>query len=341
MEDARYTTMSSGQGRSPGFRRRPLQVAALWIMAGRVAAGGDPLDAYAVRFHATKPPVHLEYRVAYRFLALEWRQLARAELEFTGGLWSNRVTGATLSAARMDLCVDSPDQPGQRSRASVHARLLTVMTLPDLQILFYGKASREYFNPVFGHRSESHDISLYDMESGKLRFWRTNCLTGEVTSELANAVALAKQSRQVLPTLTALRDVYRGDRPMLTPQDRFSVQVSIDDRVVPLLITTKRDRAPVRLAGAAPSVLRMEVAPEAGSGIHARLFRAWVVPYRVAATECGDDLLRDLSARATPEGLVPLAVDYSLTLGSVRCTLTGLWALTNAPASETSSRAEE
>ena len=120
---------------------------------------------------------------------------------------------------------------------------------------------------------------------------------------------------------------------MLMPQDRFSVHVSVDDRVVPLLITTRRDSAPVDLEGNKPSAMMMEVAPEKGSGIRARPFRAWVVPYGVAAALSGDALLRDLAARATPEGVVPLAVDYGLTLGSVRCTLTGLRAITNAPAS--------
>jgi hypothetical protein len=318
-----------------------LQASVSVLIAGDVG-GADPLDEYASQFRPVKPTLHIEYRVAYRLLAFELRQLARAELEVTNGTWSNRITGVTKPAALMDLRVGSLDsgRPPEQCRASVHARLLAVSTLPDLQVLLYGKTSHEWYNPTFGRRAEVHDISLYDMESGSLQFWKTNCVTGETTTNLSKAALLAEQSRQILPTFDVLREACRGNRPMLAPANGVSVQVSVDERVVPLSITTRRGRAPVSLDRNMPFALEVTVAPPRGSGIRARPFRAWVLPYRDAAELSGDAALTRMASQASPEGLVPLAVDYGLAIGSVRCTLTGMRALTNAPLNGMSSADE-
>lgn len=342
-------TSSRGKPRfpAPAGPRRALSAlflpwAAVTFAIARATACADALDDYAARFHPAKPTLSIQYRVAYRLLAFELRQLAGAELTLTGGTWSNRFTGAAVPAALMDLRVDSPDsgRPPEQSRASVHAHLMAVATLPDLQILLYAKTTQEWYNPTFGRRTEVHDISLYSMESGTLQFWKTNCVTGKISTNLSNAASLADQSRQVLPVLNALREAFRGDRPMLTAADAVTLHVSVAERVVPLQVTARRDRAPVDMGGALPLALMATVAPARGSEIRARPFCAWVLPYRDAADLSGDATLRSLAAQASPEGLVPLAVDYGLAVGSVRCTLTGMKAVTNAPAHGTSSAGE-
>ena len=324
--DRRWTNRS--------FRAALACLSLAWAGSARAAAAPDPIAALAARFQAAKPTVRVSYRVVYRFLGIEWKQLATASIDCTGGTWSNAATGAATPALFFDMRMDTgePEAAARRSHVSLHFHMALAEAVPEFRGLVYAKASHEYLNPVIGRAFEAQDISVYNLESGRMNFWKTNLLTGEVTTKLTNDIGIARMSALARPMLEAVMDAYAGRRAMLAPADGIRAQANIDNRVVPLVITTARDPAPAVLGGAGARAMRLDVLPEKGSGVRSRPFHAWIVSYRDAARAAGDARMLELARRAKPEGLVPLAVDYGLPLGSVRATLSRFGIVAEPPA---------
>ena len=303
---------------------RILRAALACLPVGCSGAAPDPLAALAARFQPEKPTVRASYRVAYRFLGIEWKQLATASIDCTGGTWSNAATTALAPALFFDMRMDTGDPAAaaaRRVRVALHFHMVLAAAAPEFRGLVYAKASDEYLNPIVGREFEAKDISVYNLESGRMNFWMTNLLTGEVRTQLTNDAGIAQMSALARPMLEAVMDAYDGRRSMLVAADGVRAQANVDNRVVPLVITTVRDPAPAALDGAEARAMRLDVLPEKGSGVRSRPFRAWIVSFRDAADALQDLRIQELAWGAKSEGLVPLAIDYSLPLGSVRATL--------------------
>jgi hypothetical protein len=106
--------------------------------------------------------------------------------------------------------------------------------------------------------------------------------------------------------------------------------VNMDGKVVALRFMTCPERSPTCLDRQRLPSLRVSTVAERGSDVKPRDFFAWSLPFGDLAAQRGDPALETAARLATVESLVPLVLDYELSLGRVRATLTSVHAGTGA-----------
>lgn len=322
----------------------PLLVLLLGLGAGHAAGeGSNLLAAVEARFAPGQPPVAMEYDIGYRFLNIELADVGRVVVTTTVGEWRHRVTDQLVPALLMDVQIDSPDngQPGQRRRVSLHDRILAVLTVPDLQALVFARLTDQHLNPLIGRTKDNHLVSIYDTQSGALTFTQTDLIKGTTTTNLANPEALLELSRRVGPLMAQLVQKCRYPEAAPADEEPPRIGVNMDGKVVALRFKTYAQRSPACLGRQRFPTLCVTTEAERGSDVKPRDFHAWSVPFDQLAGWQADSALAEAVRVAPVESIVPLVLDYELSLGAVRATLTAVraGATVAAPATADAARA--
>lgn len=319
---------------------KPLRLSGIAALAGLLAvlgatpgrAASAPGREWIERFTPTRPTLTARYEVAYRFLCFRLARVGTATLRATSGRWRHGVTGRKIPAYLVELTLRTHNyrQSPEKCRVYVNDRLMAVLATPDFNTLVYLKHSDERFNPLFGHDRRTHTLHVYDLEAGRLDFYQRDFLTGAVQTNFTGAVDLASQGEAVRAALQTLAEVFYGRRPPLTARSDFRVHANLDGRAVPLAATTRRADAPLRLLGRRWPSLQVELqpAPEAGP-VKWDEFTAWLVPFREVAAAARWEVMDDLAARTPEWSMLPLAADFGLGLGWLRCSLAEISARSN------------
>jgi hypothetical protein len=306
----------------------PPVLAALALVARGIAAPADlpdSPDALRGRFVPAKPTIVVKYNVSYRFLFLTISRLACGTVEATEGLW-RKQDGSSLPAALLEMAVDTPDrrEAGRRDRMSIHNRILSVLTMPDLDSLVYMKDADEILNPLFGSESRNRYVEVYDFEGGALRFRRIDALKETVQTNLVGASDLVRQGKEIPIMLKIMSAVYNGQRAMLTHDTAFRIHVNIDGVVTPFGVVTRRDDTPVRLLGQRLPALRVDVSPAPEAHGRGRTLELWTASFADVADYTGDTFLIRCADEAPDWNMIPLVADYGLAIGYVRGYMTSL-----------------
>lgn len=304
-------------------------VACGWIvlaLAGLGRAAETTLADIDARFTANEPPVCMEYDVGYRFLHLELARVGKIVATTTIGTWRHRVTGLAIPALFLDMRVDSPDtgKAGERNRVSIHDRIVSVMTLPDMKALLFAKYTDEYLHPLIGRRKESLCLSIYDVQEGRMAYSSCDLKTGVVSTNLANPEALFDLSQRIKPVMDFLVSQHRGGGGEAADSGRGRIVANLDGKVVALRIQTKPDRSPACFGRQRFDSTCIIPVAESNSSVKPREFHAWSVDFKKLAALCNDPGLIKAAEEAPIESIVPLVMDYELGLGSVRTTMTAI-----------------
>ena len=289
-------------------------------------AEGKPLATLDERFTALETPVCMEYEVGYRLMNIELRRIGNIVATTTIGRWRHRITGQDVPALFLDMKVDSPDsgKPGDRGRISIHDRIVAVLTVPDLQALVFAKYTDEYLNPIIGHTVTALSWSMYDTQSGQLEYESCELKTGVVSTNLVNREELLKLSRRIRPVMEFLVGQYKAPSQDQAVLDKGRIVANMDGNVVALRILTKREKSPSCLERPRMESMCIKTVAERGSSVRPRDFRAWSMTFVKMAEMLKDAELAKAAKTAPVETIVPMAVDYELGLGSVRCTMTSI-----------------
>lgn len=279
------------------------------------------------RFTPAKPTVVMTYDVQYRFLALNLMKVARATIEATEGRWDagTGAEGAACCVIRVLLQSDPEARDGQRDgRVFLDDQIVSVVTMPDLDTLYYLKRTDERLRPLIGSRKNVRNFHAYDLSGGGLRFFACDELAGTTTTNLAGATDMAAQGREVSRVLALLSDVYHGRSEPIRPDSDFRIFVNCDGRAIPFAARSAREA--VTATGGRYEALRVEVMParEAPRGVQARDFTVWATAFAEVADRTEDEDLRRVAAETPAWGMTPLLSDYGLPLGSIRCSLVSI-----------------
>ena len=299
---------------------------ALGLAAMRVSAVDASLSDIDARFMPKETPVVMEYDVGYRLLNLELSRVGKIVATTTIGKWRHRVTGQDVPALFLDMRVNSPDsgKRGERNRVSIHDRIVAVMTIPDMQALLFAKSTDEYLHPLIGRCTEILAASVYDTQAGRLDYENRDLKTGGVSTNLVNPEALLELSRKIRPVLEFLVEQCKQPTADAVTSDKGRIVVNMDWKVVALRMLTRKDRSPTCLAHQRLDSMFIKTVAERGSAIKPRDFRAWSLTFEKLAVALHDEALVQSARHAPVETVVPMAVDYELGLGSVRCTMTSI-----------------
>jgi hypothetical protein len=299
-----------------------ISFAAMALLCARaLAATEGPMAEIRERFRSQDRPVLMEYRLGYRFLNMELSQLGKIHMSTTTGLWRHRITGKEIPVVAIDVRVDSMDagKEGERNRISIHDQMVSILTLPDLEALLFAKVTDENLNPLFGRRSVTQAISVYDTQSGHVECTRYGFDGQSARVPLSRPDDLLELSRQIRPIMNFLVGQYRGKKADIADKDRISV--NLDGQVVNLKLVTHKERSPVCLNRERLDSLCIETVPLGKKQARARDFFAWAVPFDQLADLLDNDLLRGAAQKALVESVTPLVVDYDLAIGRIRASL--------------------
>ncbi len=282
------------------------------------------------RFTPDKPTVSISYDVAYRFLFLELMSLAKATIDTTEGTWSNSITGVSTSACFVEFSfwtLDHETNAKSRNRISINDKIISVLTMPDLNTLMYVKKTDEYLNPLIGHRKVTKNLFVYDLESGELNYRLEDYLADTVTTNLPGTGNLVEQGRDVSHFLKILSEVYYGKQEMISPDSDFRIHCDVDGAVRAFCVKTENRPLPLKLMGTNLPSVRVRVEPAKGEPIRDIGFELWASSLQDVANASQDHDLLDLAAQVPDWSMVPLLADYGLSVGYIRCSMTHIKAL--------------
>jgi hypothetical protein len=283
------------------------------------------------RFTPDKPTVSISYDVGYRFMFLNLMSLARATIDTTEGSWSNSVTGATVPACLMEFTFRTHDQENsectERNRISINDKIISVLTMPDLNTLYYVKKTDEDLNPLIGHRKQANNLFVYDLESGELKYRQDDHLTGTVTTNLPGTGNLVEQGKDVSHFLKIMSAVYYGKQEMITPDSDFRIHCDVDGAVRAFCVKTENTTLALKQLGTNLPAIRVSVEPAKGEPIRSVGFQLWASSLQDVARASQDNELCELSARVPDWSMVPLLADYGLSVGYIRCAMSKIKAI--------------
>jgi hypothetical protein len=300
-------------------------LAALLAAGLRADAGSfKPVEDVRTRFRPEKPSVRMSYNVAYRFLFLRIKNLAKATVWTTEGTWLRRDTGERIPAILVQANIDTPDDLGsnKRGRVSIHRQFTSVMAMPGLDTVFCVKQANEFINPLVREVKQSKYIEIYDLESGTLGYRRKDYLTGQVDTNLSGTFSMAQQGQELAIMLKLASAVYEGKRGMLTYDSNFRISVNIDGVGTPYAVQSEFDQKPLDILGHTIRALRIDMKPAQEAQRRGRPLVLWTASLHDIARLTGRRRLVRAAPDAPDWSMVPLVADYGLVIGYVRLHLT-------------------
>jgi len=290
------------------------------------------LQEITERFTPSKPTVRMLYDAHYRFLALNLMQVAVATIETTEGMWHAPGKNRDMPCALIDVTIQSPSAAKNHDRAGrmyIHDRIISVVTMPELDTLYYLKMTDELLHPIFGARKDIQNFHVYDLSSGELDFYAYDILKGKAITNIQGAVDMAAQGREVSRVLTLLSDVYYKRCAPICPDSDFRIFVNCDGKAIPF--AAESSRADVKAFGGQYDALRVDVvlAREAPHDIPTRDFTVWATSFTEVASRTESQALQKIAEETPAWGMTPLLANYGMAIGSIRLSLIDISARNN------------
>ena len=298
----------------------------LCLLTGRLLALDDAsIDQKMQQFSPLKPSVQMRYEVSYRFMGLTLMKVAEAFVRATEGVWLNEISAEQVPACVLDMRIQSPgatEADRRDRRVYLDNRVLTVVTMPDINTLFYMKQTDEVINPFFKKPIITHNIHMYDLQGDEMDFYSKNYATDVVSTNLDGAADFVSKGREVAGILKLMSDILSGRRGLLTPEDDFRISVNLEGHATPFTAETRLEQQTSALSDDSWEVLRIDVmpAPEA-EGVRRKKFAMWATSLEQIAARSDDEILKEMAATAPEWGLAPLSATMGMPLGYIRCEL--------------------
>ncbi|MDA3798079.1 MAG: hypothetical protein PF692_03255 [Kiritimatiellae bacterium] len=275
-------------------------------------------------FIELSPSVKIEYLITYKVWFITLAHVAKATVETTEGVWVNSETSTTNKATKVELSYYTYDQEKdeKRSRISMNDKILTVLTMPELDTIIYTKDTDEYMNPLFKTPTIVKNFEVYEMlPDGSLDYFREDFTSGTITTNMDGAAELIEQGKGISSNIKMISEMYYGKQEFITHDSDYRIHFNVDGVVKPFSVTSNKEKAPVKLKGKEPESIkvRAQLAKEATGKGGAMNF--WAAPFKDIANLMNDkDLLK--AGKNLPEwSVVPLVMDYDLKLGFIRCSI--------------------
>jgi hypothetical protein len=258
-------------------------------------------------------------------LNIRLKRVAGATLKATEGTWRGGPSDERSPACLIDFCVASPGVAGgsKENNISLFKRTVSVLTLPDLRIITYAKVNDETIKPFFGAGRRMKYVEAYDFQSGGLTYRRHDLISGTVETNLPGVADLARQGTEVAGVLRTLHAAY-CDESAATPPVPPPVHFNVDGAVRTFALKMKRGRTWVPVLSRKLAALYADVYPKEDHGSRNESFSMWCVPFCTFSRETQDPGLRALGETSLEYAMLPLSGEYSLFLGAIQCTLTGI-----------------
>lgn len=315
-------------------KRRALFTGALGIVFSFVSAWFAHADDAVfsdieTRFEARKPTVQMEYRVGYRFLHLELKRIAEATVLATEGVWRDPQGRNERTACLVDFRLDTSDAAdtpeARRGSVSIHNRIVSVLTVPDLNAIVYAKRTNQRIH-VFRRRSEMDNVELFDLEGGSLRYSGHNYLTGSDQTDLAGRTEIARQGKEVCRFVQCIAAAYCSDAAHAAEDPREPVYIFTGGSLVPYAIRFKEGREKVSVLDRLIPSLHVHAQPKATSAGRTKGndFEMWTASFVDVSKTIRQPELIALAQDSVSFSMVPLITDLGLPLGAIRGILTGI-----------------
>lgn len=282
-------------------------------------------ERVAERFTPGKPAAGITYSVAYRFLGLELRKLARAEIIAVEGQWLS-PGNASIPACLISFRLDSLEKPRGVGRGVIlHNHILAILTFPELDAILYTKRANEDIR-IFMHRRSANNYEVYDLDDGTFRYSAHDFLTSSVTTNLVGADDLIRQGKEVCRFLKILYDAYQHPEEYVnksaTENPTFFLYTEGD--LVPFNFTMQQRHTPSTILQKRPLCLYLRARPGAKSGGKGRNLELWAMPFSELAACRGQQEIITLSTNTLQWSMAPLVTDLGLSLGWIRGSLTSV-----------------
>ncbi|NCC51936.1 MAG: hypothetical protein EOM20_12065 [Spartobacteria bacterium] len=309
----------------------------LFLLLAGAGAVAEPLpdeeaifDAVRARFIPDKPTISVEYAVDYRLLFLKLFHIANARVDTTEGYWVYAGTQekAAVCLVEMYLTSHTDERDPERGWIYLKNHIMTVMTMPDLDSIIFIKHLDERIDPPFKSAKRTKTLHVYDLESGMLNYRLYDYLSDTLSTNLTGSFDLAKQGADISNILKIMSGIYYGKEELIHPDTDFRLHMSVDDGVIiPLVLDTRPDTTPIKLFGSRMDALRVKIEPERGAQVRNRKeFIIWAASLQDVARQADDLHLEQLAIKVPDWSMVPLVIDHGLSLGYIRCGLTGIHA---------------
>lgn len=270
------------------------------------------------------PSVQTEYLITYKVWIIRLARVAKATVKTTEGVWVNSETSITNKATKVELNYYTYDQErdAKRSRISMNDKILTVLTMPELDTIIYIKDTDEYMNPLFKTPTIVKNFEVYEMlDDGSLDYFREDFTTGTITTNMDGSAELIEQGKGISSNIKMISQMYYGKQDFVTYDSDYRIHFNVDGVVKPFSVTSSKEKAPVKLKGKAPESIkvRAQLAKEATGKGGAMNF--WATPFSDIAKLLGDKELLKVGENLPEWSIVPLVMDYDLKLGFIRCSI--------------------
>lgn len=271
-------------------------------------------------FTPANPTVSLKYLVTYRFLFITLSRMAEVKIRATDGHWKPDDKSDPVKATFIEFTFDSLDNPesGKRGRMSIHNRIITVMTMPELEPIVYLKDTDEIINPLFGHEVIAKYREVYDFRSGKLDFSREDQINSTVQTNLVGEFDLTGQGKEIPTVLTLMSKVYHGKKNGIDRDDNTRIFVNIDGMITPFILTAGEKLRDVELLDTKLKAVKVRIEPAPDAEGRGRPLSLWATSYLDLAKSRNSPRMIENALGAPEWNMVPLIADYSLAIGYVR-----------------------
>jgi hypothetical protein len=269
----------------------------------------------------------MEYLITYKVWFIKLASVAKATVDSTEGIWIDSATSQTNRACKVKLSYYTFDKgkDKDRSRISLDDKILTILTMPELDTILYMRDTDEYMNPLFKTPTLSKNFEVYEMlNDGSLDYFSEDFITGNISTNMDGVADLIEQGKGISSNIKLISEMYYGKKDFVTHDSDYRVHFNVDGVVKPFSVKSTKEKAPVKLAGKHPDSIkvRAQLAKEAeGKG---GAMNIWAAPFRDIAALLENEVLIETCKRQADWSIVPLVMDYDLKLGFIRCSINNI-----------------
>lgn len=291
---------------------------------GQAVPAGAPEQEEYEYFSPAKPMLVLKYEVNYRLLRLNLLHLANAVVYATDGEWFNAATGQWVPAYLLVFHLDTQEDPSAvgRGRYSIHNRLATVLLKPGLEPLVFTK--RDFMHvDTFYSKADVHNTEFFSVESGQFDYLKNDLIARTTTTNLPPFAfaQLVRQRTEAFRFMKTISAMYAGNPTAPAVTNSFTLSIYTENAFVPFLVSINPGLRNIAVLGQEYKAIYFGAKPAPGFAGKGRNLAVWSAPFRYVAEVANEPQLIWLAANTFEMGMIPLAADFGLKLGSVRCVL--------------------
>lgn len=283
-------------------------------------------DRIRDQFTPSRPALTVSYDVSYRFMGINLMKVAVATIESVEGTWKGSDGSDSREVCITEFRFETIENgtTGEQGRVYLRDSMLSVLTLPDLNTLWYMRRADERISIPLIAKKRVDYLDAYDMESGPLRYYREDYLDGSVTTNLPGIESFAEQGREISSVVKLISSIYYGREQVIGDREPYMIKANIDGKIVPLAVLAQNSESPVRFEGEYPCATKISVRRVNGEKPGGECFVMWASSLRDVVCRTKNEALAGVADVLPEWSMVPLVADYDLCVGGIRCGVTGI-----------------